>query len=175
MLSLKEAIEKKHREAEQTLFVQRMSHGELTKLEYTQYLFQLYNIFSTIERYPLPHSSLNRSTKTLLDIYELNPIVSKDYSHPWRMCQSTLDYILYLHTLTQEQLLPHVYLNYLALMFGGQLMKEKTPGSGRVYEFDNMKDVVMSIRSIQKDEWADEANKGLDYHIGIYNELQNRS
>jgi hypothetical protein len=60
-------------------------------------------------------------------------------------------------------------------MFGGQLMKEKTPGSGRVYEFDNMKDVVMSIRSIQKDEWADEANKGLDYHIGMYDELQNRS
>lgn len=175
MLSLKEAIEVKHREAEQMLFVQRMSRGELTKLEYTQYLFQLYNIFSAIERFPLPHSDLNRSTKTLLDIYELNSVVSKDYAHPWRICQSTLDYIMHLHTLTQEQLLPHVYLNYLALMFGGQLMKQNTPGLGRLYEFDNMKDVVMSIRSIQKDEWAHEANKGLDYHIGMYNELQERS
>lgn len=175
MISLKDAIESKHRQAEQMEFNQRMVRGELTRLEYSQYLFQLYNIFSTIERFPLPHPDLNRSTKTLLDIYELNSAVSNGYTHPWRMCQSTLDYLVYLHTLTQEQLLPHVYLNYLALMFGGQLMKEKTPGSGRIYQFDNTKEVIMSIRSIQRNEWADEANKGLDYHIGMYDELQKRS
>jgi heme oxygenase len=86
---------------------------------------------------------------------------------------STNEYQKYLHTLTQEELLPHVYLNYLAIMFGGQMMKAKTPGSGRMYEFDgDMREIAGSIRAIQKDEWADEANKALDYNINILDELQ---
>lgn len=169
MLPLKEAIEVKHREAEQMEFNQRMIRGELTHSEYVQYLFQLYGIFTTIERFPLPHSDLIRGTKVLDDIQELNPGAKNQmYFMP-----STFEYILYLHTLTQEEMLPHVYLNYLALMFGGQMMKEKVVGLGRIYHFDNIRDVTMSIRNIQKDEWASEANKGLDYHIGIYDELQN--
>ena len=56
-------------------------------------------------------------------------------------------------------------------MFGGQMMKEKTPGSGRMYEFEDMREAAGSIRAIQKDEWADEANKALDYNIDILDEL----
>lgn len=168
MLSLKEAIEVKHREAERMEFNQRMIRGELTQDEYVQYLFQLYGIFTAIERFPLPHSDLIRATKVLDDIQELNSGTKNQmYFMP-----STFEYILYLHTLSQEEILPHVYLNYLALMFGGQMMKEKVMGMGRIYHFDNMRDVMMSIRNIQKDEWASEANKGLDYNIRIYNELQ---
>ena len=52
-------------------------------------------------------------------------------------------------------------------------MKAKTPGNGRMYEFDgDMREIAGSIRAIQKDEWADEANKALDYNINILDELQ---
>ena len=86
---------------------------------------------------------------------------------------ATNEYPKCLNTLAHEELLPHVYLNYLALMFGGQMMKAKTPGSGRMYEFEgDMKEIVGSIRAIQKDEWSDEANKALDYNISILDELQ---
>lgn len=169
MLPLKEAIDAKHREAEQMEFNQRMMRGELTRFEYSQYLFQLYGIFSAIERFPLPHADLARSTKVLEDIDELNPGVV----YHMHFMPSTFDYMLYLHTLTQEQLLPHVYLNYFALMFGGQMMKEKVMGLGRMYHFENMRDAMMAVRAIQKDEWADEANKALQYNIHIFDELQN--
>jgi heme oxygenase len=169
MLPLKEAIEVKHREVEQIEFNQRMVQGELTQNEYVQYLFQLYGIFTAIERFPLPHVDLIRGTKILDDIQELNP----GGKNQMYFMSSTFEYILYLHTLTQEEILPHIYLNYLALMFGGQMMKEKVMGMGRIYHFDNMPDVMVSIRNIQKDEWAIEANKALDYYIGTYNELQN--
>lgn len=169
MLPLKEAIEQKHRQAEQTEFTQRMMRGELDQFQYSKYLFQLYGIFGAIERFPLPHADLPRTAKVLADIQELNP----GAVYYLNFCPSTLRYVTYLYGLTQEELLPHVYLNYMALMFGGQMMKSKVAGSGRIYEFENMRDVIMSIRNIQKDEWADEANKGLDYHIRIYDELQN--
>ena len=36
----------------------------------------------------------------------------------------------------------------------------------------DMREIAGSIRDIQKDEWADEANKALDYNINILDELQ---
>jgi hypothetical protein len=71
-------------------------------------------------------------------------------------------------------MLPHIYLNYLAIMFGGQIIKNKIPGGGKMYEFDgDIREIAGSIRAIQKDEWADEVNIGFDYLINIYDELQN--
>jgi heme oxygenase len=38
-----------------------------------------------------------------------------------------------------------------------------------------VREIAGSIRAIQKDEWADEANKALDYNINILDELQRLS
>ena len=169
MLPLKDAIAEKHSLAEKMTFNQRMFNGELSDEEYILYLCQQLAIFDAIEVHELPHPSLDRAGNVFQDIKELvgegqiqiTPLVS------------TNEYRKYLNTLTQEQLLPHVYLNYLAIMFGGQMMKAKTPGSGRMYEFDgDMREIAGSIRAVQKDEWADEANKALDYNINILDELQ---
>jgi heme oxygenase len=169
MLQLKDAIAEKHSLAEKMTFNQRMFNGELSNEEYTLYLCQQLAIFDAIEVHELPHPALDRAGKVFEDIKELvgegqiqiTPLVA------------TNEYRKYLNTLTKEEQLPHVYLNYLALMFGGQMMKAKSPGSGRMYEFDgDMNEIVGSIRAIQKDEWADEANKALDYNINILDELQ---
>jgi heme oxygenase len=170
MLPLKDAISEKHSLAEKMTFNQRMFKGELSKEEYILYLAQQFTIFATIEKTQLPHPSLERASKVLADIKEL---LNEEGDVEITPLQSTLEYVNYLNSLTQEKLLPHVYLNYLALMFGGQMMKAKTPGSGRLYEFDgDVREIAGSIRAIQKDEWADEANKALDYNINILDELQ---
>jgi heme oxygenase len=172
MLPLKDAIAEKHSLAEKMPFNQRMFRGELSKDEYILYLSQQLAIFDSIERFELPHPSLKRSVNIFLDIKELMELQDGE-SLDIKPLVATNEYRKYLNTLTQEELLPHVYLNYLALMFGGQMMKAKTPGSGRMYEFDgDMREIAGSIRAIQKDEWADEANKALDYNISILDELQ---
>ena len=169
MLPLKEAIAEKHSLVEKMTFNQRMFNGELSNEEYVLYLSQQLAIFDAIEIHELPHPSLDRAGKVFEDIKEL---VGEGQIQITPLA-STNEYRKYLNTLTKEQLLPHVYLNYLAIMFGGQMMKAKTPGSGKMYEFDgDMREIVGSIRAIQKDEWADEANKALDYNIKILDELQ---
>ena len=169
MLQLKDAIAEKHSLAEKMTFNQRMFNGELSNEEYILYLCQQLAIFDAIEVHELPHPSLDRAGNVFQDIKELvgegqiqiTPLVS------------TNEYRKYLNTLTKEEQLPHVYLNYLALMFGGKMMKSKVPGSGRMYEFDgDINEIIGSIRAIQKDEWADAANKALDYNINILDELQ---
>lgn len=166
-MGLKEATAELHSQAEKMEFNQRMFRGELLVEHYVRYLQQQYSIFKTIEQlFTLPHPDLNRNVKIFEDLTELGTPIT--FSMP-----STLEYNNYLSTLSNDTILPHVYLNYLALAYGGQMMKTKVPGSGRMYDFDNMMDAVGSIRAVQSDDWADEVNKGFQFIINILDELQN--
>jgi heme oxygenase len=167
-MGLREETAEKHRIAEQKEFNQRMFRGELTKEEYVNYLTQQSLIFNQIEfGNNLPSDSLRRSEKIIEDLKELKE------QENYIVLPSTIEYVNYISNLTEEQLLPHIYLNYLALAYGGQMMKSKVPGSGRMYDFDNMMECVGSIRAVQKDEWAEEVNKGFDFLIEIFDGLQN--
>jgi len=165
MIPLKEAISEKHAIAESKEFNQRMYKGELGKDEYLHYLIQQYYIFKEIESRKLPSDSLTRSHSVKKDIIELGGFI-------FSTLDSTKEYIKYINGLDDNSMLPHVYLNYLALLYGGQMMKSKVPGSGNMYEFEDKQTAISSIRAIQQDSWADEANIGLDYVIKIYDELQ---
>ena len=92
--------------------------------------------------------------------------------YKFKISKPTTDYVVYLGDLNQSSLNAHIYLNYLALVYGGQIMKSKVPGSGKMYEFEGeMMELIGSVRAIQKDEWADEVNKGFQYIINILDEL----
>jgi heme oxygenase len=168
MLQLKDATAIKHKQAERMPFNTRMFNGLLSKTEYALYLNQLLLIFQTIEKTGLPHSSLNRTATIKADIDEL---LLQGY-HSTSVLNSTSAYADYLGSLSYEQLLPHVYLNYMAIMFGGQIMKKAVPSTGHMYVFDNMQEAIQAIRNVQKDEWADEVNKGFDFNISIFEELE---
>ena len=171
-MTLKEATAELHSKAEKMTFNQRMFNGEISNEEYVLYLCQQLVIFQAIERLPLPHTALDRCPKVFEDIKELMEL-EDGKGLQIKPLISTNEYQKYLHTLTQEELLPHVYLNYLAIMFGGQMMKSKVPGSGKMYEFEgDMRELIGSVRAIQNDEMADEVNKGFQYIINILDELQ---
>ncbi len=168
MLPLKEATSIKHKQAERMSFNTRMFNGALSKNEYLLYLNQLLQIFRKIENIGLPNVNLKRVDSVQADIKELN---SQGYFSDI-ILSSTKAYTDYLGSLSYEQILPHIYLNYMAIMFGGQMMKKAVPSTGRMYVFDNMPESIQSIRNIQKDEWAEEVNKGFDFNISLFDELE---
>jgi len=168
MLPLKEATSIKHKQAERMPFNSRMFRGLLSKNEYLLYLTQQLQIFQAIENIGLPHTSLKRAYNVLADIDELK---SQGFDSG-SILNSTSAYVNYLVSLSYEQVLPHIYLNYMAIMFGGQMMKKAVPSTGRMYEFENMQEAIQSIRNVQKDEWAEEVNKGFDFNISILDELE---
>jgi len=164
-MTLKEATAELHSKAEKMEFNQRMFRGELSQDEYLNYLIQQSYIFQEIENRDLPHLNLNRLSSINEDINELG-------GYKFKISKPTTDYVVYLGDLNQSNLNAHIYLNYLALVYGGQMMKSKVPGSGKMYEFDgDMMELIGSIRAIQKDEMADEVNKGFQYIINILDEL----
>ena len=168
MLPLKEATSEKHKVAERMPFNGRMFRGLLSKTEYLLYLNQQLQIFQAIEQKDLPHESLKRVESVQADIMDLK---SQGIQNE-RVLSSTKAYADYLAGLSNEGILPHIYLNYMAIMFGGQMIKKAVPSVGNMYEFSNMQEAIQSIRAVQKDEWADEVNKGFDFNIAIFDELE---
>jgi heme oxygenase len=169
-MGLREATAELHSKAEKMEFNQRMFRGELSTDEYVKYLYQQLSIFDAIESDELPHPSLARVDKVKEDILELTSQLDI-----MNILPITTAYSYYLFTLTKEERLPHVYLHYLALAYGGQMMKNQTPGSGKMYDFEDMQEAIGAIRAVQQDEWADEVNKGFEYIITILDELQNNT
>lgn len=165
MIPLKEAIAERHAKAEKMPFNQRMFNGELSPSEYANYLKTQLEIFSTLEtHFTLPHPGFERSKAIQEDLEEL--------AIPPKQVAASEKYVAFLKRLSQEDANAHIYLNYLALLFGGQLMQKKVPGSGKMYAFEHVPDLVTSVRSIQKDSWAAQANLGLDFVIEILRELE---
>lgn len=171
MQPLKEATAAKHKEAEQMPFNQRMFRGEMNKHDYLLYLQQLHVIFSTLEQKELPHPTLNRANNVKLDIEEILAAGIEAEG----VLPGTKKYAEYLSSLQGDDRLAHIYLNYLAVMFGGQMMKKVVPSSGKMYEFDDMPGAIQAVRMVQKDEWSDEVNRGFDFSIQMFAELEEHS
>ena len=168
MLPLKEATSEKHKLAERKPFNVRMFRGLLSKDEYSFYLHQQLQIFRILDSKGLPHKSLKRTEGVQADLDEL-----KSEGHSTDFVLSSTDaYVNYLGSLNNEQALPHIYLNYMAIMFGGQMIRQSVPSKGRMYDFDHMQEAIQSIRNVQKNEWANEVNKGFDFNISILDELE---
>lgn len=168
MKPLKIATATKHRMAEKMPFNQRMINGMLTPAEYLLYLIQQEAIFTQLEKHPLPHYDLPRALRIRKDVEEL---LLQGYKLP-TVLKATQSYIEHLDSLDHQQRLAHVYLNYLAVMFGGHMLKQVVPSSGKFYEFEDMHGALLAVRAIQKDEWAEDVNKGFDFHIHIFKELE---
>ena len=166
MKPLKEATHIKHKEVERKPFNVRMFKGQLTNEQYGWYLRSQLGIFRALEdNFEFPHEGLKRIEAVAFDLMSLG--IDN------LVCDiATREYATYLRGLSQEDANAHIYLNYLAIMFGGQMMKKATPGPGKMYEFENMKECMESVRAIQTDEWADEVNRGFDFMIKIMKNLE---
>ena len=166
MKPLKEATHIKHKQVERMKFNTKMFKGQLTKEQYGWYLRSQLGIFWALENnFKFPHEGLKRTESVMFDLMSLGiNELSCDLA--------TREYVSYLKELSQEDANAHIYLNYLAIMFGGQMMKKNTPGPGKMYDFENMMECMQSVRDIQKDEWADEVNKGFDFMIKIMKNLE---
>jgi heme oxygenase len=174
-MTLREATMEKHKIAERMPFNQLMFEGKLTNELYFEYLKTQHKIFEKIESIiELPKNFL-RAGKIYQDMIELIVTMNKESNNSVNLETDVATfYCEHLSTLDEETIWPHVYLNYLALLFGGQMMKSKVPGSGKMYDFENSESIINIIRDKQKDEWADEVNMAYDYIINIFERLDKK-
>lgn len=158
------ATKELHEDLELHAFNQKMFRGEQTTEERRIYLSSQYSIFEFLD--PHVHPDMRRCDYIKKDLAVLGGLERK-------LPFGTNVYTSYLEILC-ENIPAHIYLNYMGLMFGGQIMKKRYPKTSSIYEFNNLTELKNSIRKDicqDTDDFILEVKTGFKFHIGIAKEL----
>lgn len=176
-MSLRDITKDLHQEAETTAFAQLLLSGNITKEQYTNYLFQMIAIYKLIEHF----SKRQGFFDTLPDIERLPGIYQdflelEDPATTYHLVPSTAAYVSYLidmdSTPTRKHLVKaHLYVRHMGDLFGGQIIKSCVPGQGRFYEFTDATALKAAIRAELTDDLGDEARIAFEWAIKIMREL----
>lgn len=173
MTTLKELTHESHEQAEAHPFTKLVLSKTISSDIYGDFLYNQHAIYQTLETVAgvrgllvdLP--GLARADLIRQDLDELGTTTVKLYT-------STHKYTHYVAcNLTNEQLLAHLYVRHMGDLYGGQMIKKCVPGSGRMYEFQNRKELIDALRSKLDVSMASEANHCFGYAIQLFTELAN--
>ena len=170
MTTLREQIADKHEAAEKTKFVEILLNGKITKRMYAEYLYNQYLCYRILEEKAQEQGLLSdmpalwRADKMKEDLDELAEVDFVPHN-------STIDYMNYVTT-EPANLLAHIYVRHFGDMYGGQMIKKVAPSSGKMYDFENRKEMIDKIRPMLTENLGTEANKCFDFVIRLFGELE---
>ncbi len=64
-----------------------------------------------------------------------------------------------------------MYVRHFGDMYGGQMIRKRNPGSGRMYDFDNVEELKTTVREMLHDDMAEEANRCFEFAMELFEEL----
>lgn len=176
MSNLKELTWEHHQNAERQEFVKVLMSGKIHPEFYATYLWNQHKKYDLLEAMAGVHGLLNdfpeirRKMRIEQDFLELWP----DHSVMPVLCKSTGEYIEHMRSIMQEpdKLMAHIYVLHMGDLSGGQMIKRKVPGEGRMYQFDkDVKELKESIRVKIDDSMAEEAKWVFDSATKLFQEL----
>ena len=173
---LKDLVKDRHTEAENHRFAKYLLSKKIDPAVYADYLFNQHIIYDALEQRALQMGLINglkdllRSDKILDDFNELKAELP---DLKVRKYITTTQYERYIGGRPANVIMPHIYVRHFGDMYGGSIMKKNIPGSGTMYEFENKKDLIESIRSKLTPEMELEANRAFKFAIDLFEELAN--
>lgn len=175
MTNLKELTWEHHQEAERQDFVKVLMSGKINPKFYATYLWNQHKKYDLLEALAgakgllddLP--DIRRKAKIEKDFVEL-----WDDNNPPPILPSTKAYIEHMKEIIADNnaLMAHIYVLHMGDLSGGQMIKKKVPGAGRMYEFDTDKVALKeAIRAKTNDDMADEAKYCFTASTNLFKEL----
>lgn len=184
-----------HGNAERQEFAREMMSGNMSEAKYRTYLWNMWLVYDILEDVALsmgcfgpqnpnmpdddlPLDGLIQADDIMADFKELGG----DPENPPTTVQAVEDYRTHIITNCQhdpDKLFAHIYVRHMGDLSGGQMIKDKVPGSGKMYQFAEMSHSVEEMKELIRrrthDGMADEANKGFDFAIKIFEQLNDLS
>jgi heme oxygenase len=173
MSKLKELTWEIHQQAERTEFARKLLKG-LEPLEYYRYLLNQYGIYSALENAAsdviVDFPNIARAEHIKMDVQELEDLYDLDFD-PVFMCPVVEKYQNYVRNLDRDGLLAHLYVRHFGDMYGGQMIKKRNPGSGKMYEFEAVEILKQTVRAQLTDDMAEEATRCFEFAVELFKEL----
>jgi hypothetical protein len=164
-MSLREKTKDLHDALEALPFNVRMFKGEHTQLERQLYLSVQMMLFASLDTH-MDDEGFHRISAIEKDLKNVGGFDD-------RAIDITFEYVN--HLVETDNINPHIYLNYMGFMYGGQIMKKRYPGTASMYEFDEIEAKRQFIREEiceDTDEFVEEVREGYIAHIRISKELE---
>lgn len=167
MTTLKELTLYNHELAEQHKFTKLLLGGNISKQIYATYLANQLIQYQHLEFYSkhilseLP--GLARAKSITKDLLELD--------QPVKIFDITSEYCEHIATLDTNGLLAHIYTKHMGDLYGGQIIKTKVMGAGLMYQFENRKQLIDSLRAKLDTSMAVEANKCFELTLDLFNRI----
>ena len=174
-MSLKELTYEHHRNAERQKFVKVLMSGKINPKFYATYLWNQHKKYDILEAMAFAQGCLDG----LVDIKRKLKI-EQDFVELWKddempvLVESTHEYMKHMKTIMTDpdKLMAHVYVLHMGDLSGGQMIKKKVPGEGRMYTFDTDKaELKEAIRAKTNDSMAEEAKWVFDSATKLFQEL----
>jgi heme oxygenase len=176
MSKIKELTWAHHQNAERQAFAKLLISGDISEDMYATYLWNQHKKYDILEAMVAAHGlfaevGANISRKTLMEA-DIAELWQHDVAPP--VVPSTIEYIDHMRDIMgdRDKIIAHMYVFYLGDMSGGQMIKKKIPGEGRMYDFgDNVKELKDRIRNMTTDEMAEEAQWVFSSATKLFEEL----
>jgi heme oxygenase len=167
MSTLKDLTWDAHKRAEQTPIMRQLLKATISDSLYCDLVYTKYEIYRTIEeRVQFECVDLYRAQRALNDWQAMG-------CHMPKMIPSLDTYVNHLRTLSEPVIWGHVYVHYLAPLYGGQIIKKRIAHRFPVsmYEFDQPDAAIAEIRARVHVHMASEANLAFESTTAYYQEL----
>lgn len=171
MSTLKELTLEKHKEAEEQPFIKSIFKGQVDKDKYTDYLYQLLLLYQSLEwhgtRLGIFKGIENIKRAKAIEL-DYNELIGEAASRG-KLNASTINYINYIETIKDDanKILAHIYVRHMGDMFGGQMLAKLLPGSNRMFQFENLPQLIANVRQKLDVSLAEEANVAFDHNINM--------
>ncbi len=178
MSNLKDLTWEHHKDAERQAFVKVLLSGKINPKFYATFLWNQHKKYDLLEALAKTHGLLDdipditRKMRIEEDFLEL----WTNESNPPVILQATNDYIAHMKDImaNPDAIMAHVYTYHMGDLSGGQMIKRKVPGHGRMYEFDtqmSLKEIKDIIRSRTNDDMAEEAKFAFESATKVFQQM----
>ena len=153
MYDIKELTLEQHKNAERQEFVKTLMSGKINKQLYACYLYNQLACYSELEKHAHKLSlfkDLNKLPRSEALHYDYKTLWNHENGKP-PLTESTHEYIKHINSISEEaeKLFAHVYVRHVGDLSGGQMIKKKTPGPNKYYDFNN-RDVIDYKRIVKE-------------------------
>jgi heme oxygenase len=176
MSKLKELTWENHSKAERTEHARKLLKG-MTPEEYHRYIYNQYVQYAVLESRAKDLGvldgieSIARAKLINQDMEELE----REYNIQRNvdlLCPVVAAYTGHVMALEElNDILSHIYVRHFGDMYGGQMIRKRNPGSGKMYDFEDVENLKTTVREMLNDDMADEANKCFEFAMQLFEEL----